>query len=213
MLSYAMAAFRKAPTAARAARAPGSLPENAVCPRSRAEWRRWLTRHHTRPNGVWWVYFKKHTGRQRYTYDDMVEEALCFGWIDGLAKSVDADRAMLWVSPRKPTSAWSQPNKARLERVLAAGLMQPAGQAAIDRAKANGSWSAMDAIDRMEMPADLGRALRATRGATANFAAWPKTWKKGMLAWVGQAKRLETRARRIADVVARAAANRRPVGP
>lgn len=191
-------------------RAAENLPENAVCPRSRAEWRRWLARHHTRPEGVWWVYYKKHTGQQRYTYDDMVEEALCFGWIDGLAKSLDADRAMLWLSPRKPKSVWSQPNKLRLERVLAAGLVQPAGHAAIERAKANGSWSAMDAVDRLEVPPDLAKALRAVRGAAANFAAWPKTAKKGMLAWVQQARRPETRARRVADVVTRAAANRKP---
>lgn len=187
------------------------LPENAVCPTTRAAWRRWLATHHTRPNGVWWVYYKKHTGRQRYTYDDMVEEALCFGWIDGLAKTVDADRAMLWLSPRKPKSVWSQPNKTRLARVLAAGLMQPAGHAAVDRAQTNGSWNAMDAIDRMDVPPDLAKALRASRGATAAFDAWPKTLKKGMLAWVLQAKRPETRARRVADVVARAGA-RRPSG-
>lgn len=187
------------------------LPENAICPPTRAAWRRWLAKHHTRPNGVWWVYYKKHTGKQRYSYEDMVEEALCFGWIDGLAKSVDADRAMLWLSPRKPKSVWSQPNKIRLERVLAAGLMQPAGQAAIDRAKANGSWSSMDAIDRMDVPPDLAKALTSARGATANFAAWSKTMKKGMLAWVLQAKRPETRARRVADVVARASV--KPTSP
>jgi uncharacterized protein YdeI (YjbR/CyaY-like superfamily) len=200
-------------TGNRSAREAETLPENAVCPRSRAEWRRWLAKHHTRPNGVWWVYYKKHTGKQRYSYDDMVEEALCFGWIDGLARSLDADRAMLWLSPRKPKSVWSQPNKVRLERVLAAGLMQPAGHAAVDRARANGSWSALDAIDRMEVPDDLARALRAVRGAAANFEAWSKSAKKGMLAWVAQAKRPATRATRIAEVVSRAAANRKPVGP
>ena len=186
------------------------LPENAIRPPTRAAWRRWLATHHTRPTGVWWVYYKKHTGKQRYTYEDMVEEALCWGWIDGLAKTIDADRAMLWLAPRKPRSMWSQPNKIRVERVIAAGLMQPPGQAKIDLARANGSWNAMDAIDRMDMPPDLAKALRAVRGAAANFETWPKTAKKGMLAWVQQAKRPETRSTRIADVVARAAANRKP---
>jgi uncharacterized protein YdeI (YjbR/CyaY-like superfamily) len=94
--------------------------------------------------------------------------------------------------------------------VLAAGLMQPAGQAAVDRARANGSWSSMDAIDRMDVPPDLAKALKAVRGATANFATWSNTARKGMLAWVLQAKRPETRATRVAAVVARAAANRKP---
>ncbi len=200
-------------TGVRTARTADGLPENAICPPTRAAWRRWLAKNHTRPNGVWWVYYKKHTGQQRYAYDDMVEEALCFGWIDGLAKTVDADRAMLWLSPRKPRSVWSQPNKIRLERVLAAGLVQPAGHAVVERAKANGSWNAMDAIDRMDVPPDLAKALRATKGATAGFDAWAKTLKKGMLAWVTQARRPETRAQRIAGVVGRAAANRKPVGP
>jgi uncharacterized protein YdeI (YjbR/CyaY-like superfamily) len=129
-----------------------ALPENAIQPATRAAWRRWLERHHTRDKGVWFVYFKKSSGKQRFTYDDLVEEALCFGWIDGQARTLDAERAMLWLSPRKPKSVWSAPNKVRVARVIAAGLMHPAGQAKVDAAQANGHWTALDATTGSRCP-------------------------------------------------------------
>lgn len=190
----------------------GALPEPAIQPASRAAWRRWLARHHTRDKGVWFVYFKKSSGKQRFTYDDMVEEALCFGWIDGQARALDDERSMLWLSPRKPKSVWSAPNKVRVARVIAAGLMHPAGQAKVDAAKANGSWTVLDATDRLEVPDDLAAALAATPKARANFDAFPATAKKAVLEWVRQAKRPETRARRIAEAARMAAANERMTG-
>lgn len=189
-----------------------ALPENAIRPATRAAWRRWLTRHHTRDKGVWFVYFKKSSGKQRFTYEDMVEEALCFGWIDGQARALDDERAMLWLSPRKPKSVWSAPNKVRVARVIAAGLMHPAGQAKVDAAKANGSWTALDATDRLEVPDDLAAALAATPKARAHFEAFPASAKKGVLEWVRQAKRPETRARRIAEAARMAGANERMNG-
>ena len=189
-----------------------ALPENAIQPATRAAWRRWLERHHTRDKGVWFVYFKKSSGKQRFTYDDLVEEALCFGWIDGQARTLDAERAMLWLSPRKPKSVWSAPNKVRVARVIAAGLMHPAGQAKVDAAQANGHWTALDSTDRLEVPDDLAAALAATPQARAHFDAFPATAKKGVLEWVRQAKRPETRARRIADAARMAAANERMNG-
>jgi uncharacterized protein YdeI (YjbR/CyaY-like superfamily) len=189
-----------------------ALPENAIQPATRAAWRRWLERHHTRDKGVWFVYFKKSSGKQRFTYDDLVEEALCFGWIDGQARTLDAERAMLWLSPRKPKSVWSAPNKVRVARVIAAGLMHPAGQAKVDAAQANGHWTALDATDRLEVPDDLAAALAATPKARAHFDAFPASAKKGVLEWVRQAKRPETRARRIAEAARLAAANERMNG-
>ncbi len=189
-----------------------ALPENAIQPATRAAWRRWLERHHTRDKGVWFVYFKKSSGKQRFTYDDLVEEALCFGWIDGQARTLDVERGMLWLSPRKPKSVWSAPNKVRVARVIAAGLMHPAGQAKVDAAQANGHWTALDSTDRLEVPDDLAAALAATPKARAHFDAFPATAKKGVLEWVRQAKRPETRARRIADAARMAAANERMNG-
>jgi len=190
----------------------GALPENAVLPATRAAWRRWLERHHTRDRGVWFVYFKKASGKQRVIYDDMIEEALCFGWIDGVARALDEERAMLWLSPRKPKSVWSQPNKQRVARLVAAGSMHPAGLAKVELAKRNGSWTALDAVDRLEVPDDLAAALAAAAKARARFDAFPASAKKGVLAWVRQAKRPETRARRIAEAARMAAANERMTG-
>lgn len=185
------------------------MSEETVQPGTRAAWRRWLERHHTRERGVWFVAFKKSSGKARMTYEDMIEEALCFGWIDGQARALDAERSMLWLSPRRPRSIWSLPNKQRVERMLAAGLMRAAGQAAIDRAKANGSWNALDTIDALEMPDDFATALATRPKARAHFDAFPKSAKRAMLEWVRQAKRPETRARRIADAAAMAGDNER----
>lgn len=195
--------------AARSAGAAASLPENAVQPGTRAAWRRWLERHHTRDRGIWFVGVKKSSGKARMTYEDMIEEALCFGWVDGQARALDAERSMLWLSPRKPRSVWSLPNKRRVERVTAAGLMRPAGQAAIDRAKVNGSWNALDTIDALEVPDDFAAALAAVPKARAHFEAFPKSAKRAMLEWIRQAKRAETRARRIHDAAAMAGDNER----
>ena len=189
-----------------------ALPEHAVQPASRAAWRRWLERHHTRDRGVWFVYFKKSSGKQRFTYGDLVEEALCFGWIDGQARALDDERAMLWLSPRKPKSVWSAPNKVRVARMMEAGLMHPAGLAKVELARRNGSWEALEATDRLEVPDDLGQALAATPHARAHFDAFPATAKKAVLWWVCQAKRPETKARRIAEAVRMAAANQRMNG-
>lgn len=199
-------AARGRTTPARPARATATLPENAVQPGTRAAWRRWLQRHHTRERGVWFVSYKPSSGKARMTYEDMIEEALRVGWIDGLARPLDGERSMLWLSPRKPRSIWSPSNKQRVARLVASGLMLPAGHAVIDRAKANGSWTAFDAVHRLEVPDDLARALRRVRGATATFQRWSTTVKKGFLGWVHQAKRAETRERRISEVVARARA-------
>lgn len=187
------------------------LPENAIQPATRAAWRRWLERHHARTGGVWFVYYKQGSGKRRYSYEDVIEEALCFGWIDGVARALDDERAMLWLAPRRPRSVWSAINKQRIARVIDAGLMHAAGLAKIDAAKRDGSWSTYDSVYRLEIPADLASALKRTPGAAANFAAFPKSVKKPLLAWIAQAKRPETRTRRVAEVARRAAA-KTPLG-
>ena len=199
-------------TAAATVTMAAAVPQESVQPASRAAWRRWLERHHTRDRGVWLVYFKKSSGKQRFTYDDLVEEALCFGWIDGQARGLDDERSMLWLSPRKPKSVWSAPNKVRVARLMALDVMHPAGLAKVELAKKNGSWQALEATDRLEMPDDLAEALAATPDARAHFDAFPATAKKAVLEWVRQAKRPETRARRIAESARMAAANVRMDG-
>ena len=181
--------------------------ENAVHPASRAAWRRWLADNHARPTGIWLISYKASTGKQGFDYNDAVEEALCFGWIDGKVQAVDTERTMLWFSPRKPKSAWAASNKARVERLAAAGLMTEAGHAKIDAAKRDGSWTALDTIDALDIPPDLQRAFRKHRGAAANFNRFPPGVMRGILQWIATAKRPETRARRVEETAREAARN------
>jgi uncharacterized protein YdeI (YjbR/CyaY-like superfamily) len=176
---------------------------------SRAEWRAWLGAHHANSRSIWLVTFKKASGRGTLFNDDIVEEALCFGWIDSVPRKLDQMRSMLLLSPRKPGSAWSAINKARAERMIAAGLMQPAGLAVIDRAKADGSWTRLDQVEALETPEDLTTAFALHPEAGANFAAFPRSVKRGILEWILQAKRPETRAARIAETALLASENRR----
>src|SRR6476469_2355295 len=119
----------------------------------RAAWRAWLAEHGTGSTGLWLVYDK---GRgRRLSYDDIVEEALCFGWIDSLPRTLDDTRAMLYVAPRKPRSSWSRVNKERVERLIAAGAMTPAGLAVVEAAKAGGTWNALDRVEDGDEPRDL----------------------------------------------------------
>lgn len=180
-------------------------------PEDRAAWRAWLRAHHATAPGVWLIYCKKHTGAPTVTYDEAVEEALCFGWIDSRPNTLDAERYMQLFSPRKPRSPWSKVNKERIARLTEEGRMAPAGLAMIDAAKADGSWGAYDAIEALTVPDDLHRALVANTSAEEHFAAFSNSAKKQLLWYIASAKRPETRAKRIAQVVAAAAENRNPL--
>ena len=136
-------------------------PPNSIHPKSRAEWRKWLKQNYTRGQGVWLISFKKATGKPRIEYEEAVEEALCFGWVDSKPNKLDEERAMLWFAPRQPGTGWSKLNKSRVEKLIAAGLMTPAGLAKIDAAKLDGSWNALDSVEALEIPPDLAEALAA----------------------------------------------------
>lgn len=168
---------------------------------TRAEWRQWLLDHHAAMPGVWLVYHKKGSGQPSITWAEAVEEALCFGWIDSKAVTIDAQRYKQVFTPRKPRSVWSKINKASLERLEAAGLMMPAGRRAVEVAKHNGAWTAIDSSENLEVPADLAEALAADAEAGRNFAALSPSRRKLALYQLLAAKRPETRARRIADIV------------
>ncbi|HUM70854.1 MAG TPA: YdeI/OmpD-associated family protein, partial [Chloroflexota bacterium] len=155
---------------------------------SRREWRQWLAQNYTRQDGIWLITFKKHTGDKYVSYDDIVEEALCFGWIDSQAQKLDVDRSMLWMSPRKSGSGWSKINKERVEKLTAVGLITPAGLAVIEAAKQDGSWYALDAVERLEIPPDLETALAAYPAARQHFDAFPRSVKRSILEWISNAK-------------------------
>ncbi len=192
--------------------------ENSVHPLTRAEWRTWLAANHTRPQGVWLITYKKATGQPRVEYEEAVEEALCFGWIDSKANKLDAERSQLWFSPRKTGTGWSKPNKERIERMLAQELMTPAGLAKIEAAQADGSWTALDAVEALETPPVPADALAATPPAPDYWAAFPRSVKRGILEWIATARTPATRARRIDETARLAAQNeranqwRRPAG-
>jgi len=167
-------------------------------PKSRAAWRAWLKKNHAKAPGVVLVYAKKHTGLSSLDWDEAVEEALCFGWIDSKRMPLDADFFLQIFTPRKPKSRWSGLNKKRVAALIEAGLMAPAGHAAIDLAKKTGSWSALDHVDAMTMPPDLKKAIAATLGAAAKFKALTPGRQKQFLYFMNDAKKAETRLKRIA---------------
>ena len=175
----------------------------------RATWRTWLEANHARSTGAWLVTWRSRSGKQGLPYEEAVEEALCFGWVDGTAGTVDDERGKLYFAPRKPNSGWAATNKARVERLIADGRMAPAGLAAIERAKANGSWELLDSVERLEVPPDLEAALAALPSAATNFAAFPPSARKQALGSLVMARRPETRAERVRRIAEAAARNER----
>ena len=170
----------------------------------RDAWRRWLERNHATTTGVWLVGLRRSTRRPGLDYNAAVEEALSFGWIDGQAASVDEQRSKLYFAPRRARSPWSKLNKERFQRMLLAGRVAPAGVAAVERARSDGSWSILDPVQRLEVPADLAAALDAHPPARHNWEAFPPSARRALLAWVAMARREETRARRIEETAAAA---------
>ncbi len=175
---------------------------------TREEWRAWLAgRGHIR--SAWLVSWRRHTGRPAVAYGDAVSEALAVGWVDSVQRKIDDDRSMLYFAQRKTGSGWARPNKERIERLEREGLMTPAGRAIIDAAKADGSWSLLDDVENLVVPPDLAAALDGHPPAAEHWADFPRSAKRGILEWIVQAKRPETREKRIATTAELAARNER----
>lgn len=185
----------------------GEVPQVEV--RSRGEWRAWLEANHGRSGTIWLVTWKKGSPFH-VPMDALIEEALAFGWIDSLPRKLDAARTMVRMSPRKPGSAWSGRNKAAVAVLEAEGRMAEAGRAAIARAKQDGSWERLDGATRLEVPADLAKAFAAIPGSAERFAGFPPSARRATLEWIAQAKRPDTRQRRV-ETTAQAAADGRRV--
>jgi uncharacterized protein YdeI (YjbR/CyaY-like superfamily) len=180
-----------------------------VEPPDREAWRAWLEAHHETARGVWLVSFRGSTGRATFDYEAAVEEALCFGWVDSKGGRVDDERTKLYFAPRNPRSGWARPNKERVERLLAAGRMAPAGIRAVEVARANGSWTMLDTVERLEVPSDLAAALDARPPARENWDRFPPSARKVLLTRLVSAKRAETRAKRVDEIAAAAQRNER----
>ncbi len=168
-------------------------------PESLAQWRAWLRGHHAREAGVWCVTFKKGKGNTYFSYDELVEEALCWGWVDSKPGKVDEARTKLYFAPRKAGSGWSRPNKIRVENLIAQKRMAQAGRVTIARAQADGSWTMLDAVENLETPPDLDEALKKYAEAGGHWIAFPRSAKRGILEWIAQAKTAPTRAKRIEE--------------
>jgi uncharacterized protein YdeI (YjbR/CyaY-like superfamily) len=168
-------------------------------PADRSGWRQWLETHHDSARGCWVVLPKR--GGVGVAYAEAVEEALCFGWIDGRTRPQDDLYRRQHFAPRKKGGNWARSNKERVERLEAAGLMTNAGRAVIEAAKADGSWNALDDVEALVVPDDLAAALATNPQAQSTFEAFAPSTKQLYLWWVKSAKRPETRAARITDTV------------
>ena len=181
---------------------------------TRKAWRQWLQENHTSSPGIWMIYYKKGSEKRRFDYGEAVEEALCFGWIDSLPRKLDEARSMLKFTPRKAKSPWSQLNKKRINRLIAAGLMVETGLAKIEKAKKDGSWekstSTDSHIDGNTLPDDLLKAFGKNKKALANFKSFAPGYRKRFLFWIDCAKHPETKYARIQQTVMMAKANKKP---
>ncbi|MGX1792481.1 YdeI/OmpD-associated family protein [Microbacterium sp. NPDC055312] len=174
-----------------------------------AQWRAWMAEHHETATGVWLLHVRRRD-QNGISYDDAVRQALCFGWIDGPVRTFDDGSIGQWFSPRRRGSGWAATNKARIAELEAAGMLAPAGIRVIEAAKADGSWSVLDGPEAGIEPDDLAAALDAVPAARENWDAFPPSAKKLGLTNLAMAKRAETRASRIAKLVADAAVGTRP---
>lgn len=177
------------------------------------ELRAWLVKHHAALDRAWLITWKQADRERHVSYEELVRQLLCFGWIDSTARRVDDARTGLLIARRRPKSGWSRPNKVRVAELIEAGLMQPAGQAAIDAAKASGAWSSLDGVENLVEPDDLRAALDANPSARSHWDGFPRSAKRSILVWVGDAKRTETRTKRILETVELAADNIRAHQP
>ncbi len=163
------------------------------------EWRGWLEANHRQREGVWLVSWKPRTGKPGIGYEAAVEEALCFGWVDSTSRSLDDERGMLWYAPRRKGSLWAASNKERVERLEAQGRMTDAGRAAIEAAKADGSWSVLEPVEALVVPDDLAAAFAEHPDAMEHWDTFSASAKRAYLLWIYTAKRVETRTRRVAE--------------
>lgn len=184
-------------------------PESAprVHAEMRRQWRRWLLDHHETASSVWLVSWKKSTGRPAVSYDDAVAEAISVGWVDSKPRKLDEERTMLYFSPRKPGSAWSRPNKIRVEQLRSSGEMTEAGERVIAQAVASGMWTLLDQVEDLIVLEDLDEAFRLHPPARENWDLFPPSARRGILEWIVQAKRPATREARISETARQAAVN------
>ncbi|WP_379992740.1 YdeI/OmpD-associated family protein [Dyadobacter subterraneus] len=180
------------------------------CPESRHQWRRWLEENHDRERSVWVIFYKNKSNLPTITWSEAVDEALCFGWIDSIAKPIDEEKFMRFFSKRKAKSVWSAINKEKIKRLIDEKLITKAGFECIEIAKQNGTWTILDHVEALVIPEDLEKELQKRPSAKSYFSSLSKSDKKGILQWLVQAKRSETREKRIIEIAELAEQNLKP---
>jgi uncharacterized protein YdeI (YjbR/CyaY-like superfamily) len=181
-------------------------------PANLAAWRAWLSANHETARGVWVATWRKASGRDAVAYEDLVEEAICFGWIDSTVNILDDARSLQLMTPRKHKSGWTRLNKQRVAALETQGRMTDAGRRAVEAAKANGWWTIYESVEDLLEPDDLAQALDASPIARRAWNEFPPSARKQMLWWVVSAGKPETRTSRIAKIVSAAEHGRRAAG-
>lgn len=175
--------------------------------KTRNDWRKWLLKNHKKEKSIWLIIYKKESKIKSVYYPEAVEEALCFGWIDSKPNKRDNESFYQFFSKRNPKSNWSAVNKKKVEKLINAGLMTEVGLEMIELAKKTGTWTALDNVENLTLPEDLIKALKKEKSAFENFEAFPISVKRGILEWIQNAKKAETREKRINETASLASRN------
>jgi len=172
-----------------------------------SEWRTWLHENHASVEGIYLIFYKVEHPKPSMRWEEAVRVALCYGWIDSTVKSLGNGKRRQYFCPRKPKSVWSKLNKNHLKELEAAGHIHESGYKTIAIAKQNGSWTALDDVENGIVPEDLQNAFDQDHEAFKNYSAFAKGYQKSYLYWLNQAKRPETRKKRIAEIIRLCGAN------
>ena len=171
------------------------------CPDDKNDWRKWLELNHNKKDAIWLIFYKKKSPNYNLSWSESVDEALCFGWIDSVKKTIDTEKYKQYFSKRKAKSNWSKINKDKVKTLIEQGLMKEEGYKSIEIAKENGSWTILDEVEALVIPEDLKEEFEKYKGSMEYFDSLSKSVKKILLHWVVSAKRKETRQKRILEVV------------
>jgi len=174
---------------------------NQYYAKNRQAWRAWLQKNHAHAKNVWLVIYHKSSKKPSLGYNGAVEEAVCFGWIDSKPNKRDEESYFLYFTGRSPKSKWSNANRQRAEKMIERGFMAQAGMEMINVAKKIGTWTALENVQKSNVPPDLERAFKKNKTAKINFSAFPASSKRIILEWILNAKKTETRQKRISDTV------------
>ncbi len=173
------------------------------------EWRSWLEINHNASNGIYLILYKVESNKPSMRWEEAVQVALCFGWIDSTVKKLDHERRRQYFCPRNPKSAWSKLNKTYIEKLIIKKLMHQSGLDKIEVAKKDGSWSAIDDVENLVIPEDLQTAFNTNRSAHENYQNFAPSYRKSYLYWLHQAKREGTRSNRIQQIIELCQKNRK----